>query len=114
MSVDAQQRAAHARQVDEAMLSVRGRAQGSTGLVVVETDAYGTITDLQISAVAMKANADRLAAVISQCHRKAREKAEAEAARLLGQLAHDSRPAAPAAKTSQWEEAAPLRITYRV
>ncbi|WP_459957827.1 YbaB/EbfC family nucleoid-associated protein [Nocardia sp. IFM 10818] len=112
--MDAQQRAARARQVDEAMSKVRGRAQESRGMVVVETDAYGTITDLRIDPEAMKADAARLAAVISRCHRRAREQAEAEAAQLLGQLAHDSRPTAPTTGTPQWEEAAPLRITYRM
>ncbi|NNH75285.1 YbaB/EbfC family nucleoid-associated protein [Nocardia uniformis] len=112
--MNAESQGARARQVDEAMSAVRGRAQESRGLVEVETDAYGTITDLRISDAAMSSDAARLAAVISQCHRKAREKAETEAARLLGQLAQDNRPVPTAAKHPQWEEVAPLRITYRM
>lgn len=88
---------ARAHQVDASMLKVRGRAQSSEGLVVVESDAYGTITDLQISAAAMNVEPGRLATLITQCHRKAREEAEVEAARLLGKLTANNRSAGPAA-----------------
>ncbi|MGX1808582.1 YbaB/EbfC family nucleoid-associated protein [Nocardia sp. NPDC055321] len=115
--MNTEQRAADVRRVDDAMTKVRGRAQETRGLVAVETDAYGTITELFISPDALKADAARLAAVISRCHREAREDAEAEAARLLTQLSDSGRPAAPAHTATdldRWEEDAPLRIIDRM
>ncbi|SUD47547.1 Uncharacterised BCR, YbaB family COG0718 [Nocardia otitidiscaviarum] len=114
MSVAAEQQGAHAQRIDRAMSTVRGRAEASGGLVIVESDAYGTITDLQISPAAMTVEPARLAAAITRCHERAREEAEAAAAELLGQLARDGRPAPPATATEQWEDAAPVRITYRL
>ncbi|MGW4246572.1 YbaB/EbfC family nucleoid-associated protein [Nocardia sp. NPDC004722] len=106
------------RQADEAILRVRGRAQASEGLVVVESDAYGAITDLRISPYAMSADADRLAQVIVQCHRTARQRAEAEAGRVHAELERNARRATtaptPNADPPEWEEAAPLRITFGV
>ncbi|WP_433592799.1 YbaB/EbfC family nucleoid-associated protein [Nocardia sp. CA-145437] len=106
------------RQVDDAILQVRGRAQASEGLVIVESDAYGAITDLRISPYAMSADADRLAGVIVQCHRTARQRAEAEAARVHAQLEANARrtaaPAAQAPAAQDWEEPAPLRITFGI
>ncbi|WP_306359085.1 YbaB/EbfC family nucleoid-associated protein [Nocardia sp. CC227C] len=110
----AEQQGAHAQQIDRAMSAVRGRAEASQGAVIVETDAYGTITDLQISPAAMTVDPARLAAAITGCHRRAREEAEAAAAELLGRLARDGRPAPPAAATEQWDDDAPVRITYRL
>ncbi|GAB2562023.1 YbaB/EbfC family nucleoid-associated protein [Nocardia heshunensis] len=106
------------RQADEAILRIRGQAQASEGLVVVESDAYGAITDLRISPYAMSADAERLASVIVQCHRTARQRAEAEAGRVHAELEKNARraasapPSAPAAP--DWEEPAPLRITFGV
>ncbi|MFI6871564.1 YbaB/EbfC family nucleoid-associated protein [Nocardia sp. NPDC050406] len=108
--MDEDERAARARQVDEAMSAVRGRAEASRGLVVVESDAYGTITELLISPAAMTVEPERLAAAITRCHERARRDAEAEAASLLAQLGPD-RPSPEAAAESQWEEVTPFRIT---
>ncbi|MFE3188770.1 YbaB/EbfC family nucleoid-associated protein [Nocardia sp. NPDC059240] len=105
---------------DEAILRVRGRAQASEGLVVVESDAYGAITDLRISPYAMSADAERLAGVIVQCHRTARQRAEAEAGRVHTQLEENERratalvTAARPTPEPEWEEPVPHRITFGI
>ncbi|WP_040804298.1 YbaB/EbfC family nucleoid-associated protein [Nocardia concava] len=118
MGDDAELLAERIKQVDDAILQVRGRAQASEGLVIVESDAYGAITDLRISPYAMSADADRLASVIVQCHRTARQRAEAEAGRVHAKLEENERrakaPAAPVPAAPEWEEPVSHRITFGI
>lgn len=99
-----------------AVAQVRGRAQTSGGAVVVETDAYGTITDLRISPAAMTVDGSRLAKAISQCHQTARDQANAEANRVYAELMDAPVPPEQTATpgTPEWEEHAPVRITHVV
>ncbi|MFJ4658092.1 YbaB/EbfC family nucleoid-associated protein [Nocardia sp. NPDC088792] len=109
------------KQIIEAVTQVRGRAEASGGAVVVETDAYGTITDLRISSAAMAVEGDRLARAIVQCHQTARRQAEVEANRVYAELAGLSDASVPASRPGvremeepEWEEPTPTRITHAV
>lgn len=117
MSTDTDHVAACKALMQQKISHVRGRAQTSGGAVDVETDANSTITDLRISQAAMSVEPARLASAIAQCHRTARERAEAEAARIYTELLDapesPTRSATPGTRTEpDWEEPAPLRITH--
>lgn len=60
---------------------VRGRSEARG--VLVEVDADGDITDLQIAPGAMHSPGSRLAAVLRDCHRKARADAKAKVKHLV-------------------------------
>ncbi|MEV6771217.1 YbaB/EbfC family nucleoid-associated protein [Nocardia sp. NPDC051030] len=110
--------AARNERIVSAVAQVRGRAQTSGGAVVVETDAYGTITDLQISPAAMTVDGSRLAKAISQCHQNARDQAAVEANRVYAELMDMPAPSppnpSPTASSQDWEEPTPTRITHVV
>ncbi|WP_194853155.1 YbaB/EbfC family nucleoid-associated protein [Nocardia sp. SYP-A9097] len=108
--------AARNERIVNAVAQVRGRAQTSGGAVVVETDAYGTITDLQISPAAMTVDGSRLAKAIAQCHQTARDQANTEANRIYAELMNISASSTPdpSGNTPEWEDPAPIRITHVV
>ncbi|MEV6135201.1 hypothetical protein AB0L63_03860 [Nocardia sp. NPDC051990] len=59
----------HSQQLAAAIAVVRGR--GELRGVLVEVDADGDITDLQIAPGAMRSPSNQLAGVLRHCHRKA-------------------------------------------
>lgn len=61
---------------------VRGR--GEVRGVLVEVDASGDITNLQIAPGAMRWTSQQLTAALVDCHRKARADAKAKVDRILG------------------------------
>ncbi|CAJ0557439.1 unnamed protein product, partial [Mesorhabditis spiculigera] len=60
-----------ARQVDAEVGNVRARADAGGGAVSVEVDAYGAITDLQLTESGLRAGAAALSASIAAAHRTA-------------------------------------------
>ncbi|MFI1915007.1 YbaB/EbfC family nucleoid-associated protein [Nocardia sp. NPDC020380] len=108
--------AARNDRIVSAVAQVRGHAQTSGGTVVVETDAYGTITDLRISPAAMAFEGERLARAIVQCHQTARKQAEVEANRVYAELIGLAVTTVPTRQpdSQEWEEPTPTRITHAV
>lgn len=87
-----------------AIAQVRGVAETAGGAVVVETDVYGTITDLRLTPAAMAVEGSRLAKAISQCHQTAKGRAEAEANRIYAEMMGVSAPSEQAVESAQWEQ----------
>ncbi|WP_040700445.1 YbaB/EbfC family nucleoid-associated protein [Nocardia vinacea] len=71
----------NSQQLAAAIAVVRGR--GEARGVLVEVDADGDITDLQIAPGAMHSPGSQLAAVLRDCHRKARADAKAKVKHLV-------------------------------
>ncbi len=80
-----QQEVAHiqrdGRQLASRAAAVRGRCEVRG--VLVEVDAGGDITTLQIAPGAMRWTSEQLTAVLLDCHRKARADAKSKAERLV-------------------------------
>ncbi|CAM3953904.1 hypothetical protein NONI108955_01285 [Nocardia ninae] len=68
-------------QLASAIAVVRGR--GEVRGVIIEVDADGDITNLQIAPAAMRWSGSQLTATLLDCHRKARADAKARVERLL-------------------------------
>ncbi|WP_433755813.1 YbaB/EbfC family nucleoid-associated protein [Nocardia sp. CA-135398] len=71
----------HSQQLAAAIAVVRGRSEARG--VLVEVDADGDITDLQIAPGAMRSPSSQLTAVLRDCHRKARADAKAKVKHLV-------------------------------
>ncbi|WP_329405699.1 hypothetical protein OG563_28500 [Nocardia vinacea] len=71
----------NSQQLAAAIAVVRGH--GEVRGVLVEVDADGEITDLQIAPGAMRSPGSQLAAVLRDCHRKARADAKAKVKHLV-------------------------------
>ncbi|WP_433685459.1 YbaB/EbfC family nucleoid-associated protein [Nocardia sp. CA-119907] len=71
----------NSEQLASAIAVVRGR--GEVRGVLVEVDADGDITDIQIAPGAMRSPGSQLAAVLRDCHRKARAEAKAKVKHLV-------------------------------
>ncbi|KJF25236.1 hypothetical protein CJ178_22445 [Rhodococcus sp. ACPA4] len=82
-----------ARQVDIEVGKVRARADAGGGAVSVEVDAFGAITDLQLTESCLGAGAAALSAAITASHRTACAAAAAAAQELRAPLLRDSRVA---------------------
>ncbi|MDV6267908.1 YbaB/EbfC family nucleoid-associated protein [Rhodococcus globerulus] len=82
-----------ARQVDIEVGKVRARADAGGGAVSVEVDAFGAITDLQLTESGLRAGAAALSAAITASHRTACAAAAAAAQELRAPLLRDSRVA---------------------
>ncbi|MFE5873921.1 YbaB/EbfC family nucleoid-associated protein [Rhodococcus sp. NPDC056506] len=82
-----------ARQVDAEVGKVRARAEAGGGAVSVEVDAYGTITDLQLTEGCLRAGAAALSASITAAHRTASAAAASAAQELRAPLLLDPRVA---------------------
>ncbi|QQM24663.1 YbaB/EbfC family nucleoid-associated protein [Rhodococcus sp. P-2] len=80
-----------ARQADIEVGKVRARADAGGGAVSVEVDAYGAITDLQLTESCLRAGAAALSDAITQSHRTACAAAAAAAQELRAPLLRDSR-----------------------
>ncbi|MFI5781463.1 hypothetical protein [Nocardia sp. NPDC051570] len=65
----------------KASATLRGR--GEVRGVIVEIDASGDITDLQIAPAAMRWSSGQLSQALIDCHQKARADAKAKAERLI-------------------------------
>jgi DNA-binding protein YbaB len=70
------------RQLTAQAATVRGRHEVRG--VLVEVDANGDITTLQIAPSAMHWTSEQLASALLDCHRKARADAKSKVARLVG------------------------------
>ncbi|WP_433578731.1 hypothetical protein [Nocardia brasiliensis] len=70
-------------QLAHAIAAVRGRGEGRG--VLVEVNAEGDITTMQIAPTAMQWSGTQLASVVVDCHRKARAEANAGVKRLLAE-----------------------------
>jgi len=82
-----------ARQVDAEVGKVRARAEAGGGAVSVEVDAYGAITDLQLTEGGLRAGAAALSASIAAAHRTASAAAASAAQELRAPLLRDPRVA---------------------
>ncbi|WP_327097351.1 YbaB/EbfC family nucleoid-associated protein [Nocardia vinacea] len=71
----------NSQQLAAAIAVVRGRSEARG--VLVEVDADGDLTDLQIAPGAMHSPGSQLAAVLRDCHRKARADAKAKVKHLV-------------------------------
>jgi DNA-binding protein YbaB len=71
----------NSQQLASAIAVVRGR--GEVRGVLVEVDADGDITDLQIAPGAMRWSSGQLTTALRECHSKARADAKANVKRLL-------------------------------
>lgn len=105
--------------IDDAISRVRGQAEATGRLIVLEVDAYKRITQLRLTPQAMGADTARLASIITELHRLACEKAEAAATRELAAVSAKfgppPTPAISAAADEEWGEPdRPLRTTYSI
>ncbi|MFF1388456.1 YbaB/EbfC family nucleoid-associated protein [Rhodococcus erythropolis] len=82
-----------ARQVDAEVGKVRARADAGGGVVSIEVDAYGAITDLQLTESALRVGAAALSASIAAAHRTASASAASAAQELRAPLLRDPRVA---------------------
>lgn len=97
-------------QLAHAIAAVRGRGEGRG--VLVEVNAEGDITTMQIAPAAMQWSGTQLASVLVDCHRKARAEANAGVERLFAkadprlrrQLPQQHRQTDPSARTQLTEE----------
>lgn len=106
-----------AERIDAEIAKVRGRAQTTDGSVILETNPYGSITNLHLSSHVTSVEPSRLAVVITELHRRAYEEAKALGAEVF-QAIRDrptSTPAdVPSSPSDQWEDVAPVRYTSSI
>ncbi|AFT99938.1 YbaB/EbfC family nucleoid-associated protein [Nocardia brasiliensis] len=96
-------------QLANAIAAVRGRSEGHG--VLVEVNADGDITTMQIAPAAMHWSRNQLSTVLIDCHRKARAEAKARVERILakadprlGRQLPQHREPPPAARAQLTEE----------
>ncbi|MEV6557962.1 hypothetical protein AB0M22_19765 [Nocardia sp. NPDC051756] len=97
-------------QLAHAVAAVRGRGEGRG--VLVEVNAEGDITTMQIAPAAMQWSGTQLSSVLVDCHRKAQAEANAGVKRLLTkadprlhrQFPQEHRQTDPSARTQLTEE----------
>ena len=109
--------AADAERIDAEILRVRGRAQTTDGSVVLETNPYGSITDLHLSSHVTSVEPSRLAAVIVELHRRAYEEAKANGAEVFKAIKNrlPTRSADVASPPGdEWEDVVPVRFTSSI
>ncbi|MGG7101014.1 YbaB/EbfC family nucleoid-associated protein [Rhodococcus sp. 24CO] len=103
-----------ARQVDAEVGKVRARADAGGGAVSIEVDAYGTITDLQLTESCLRAGHAALSAAITASHRTACAAAAEAAQELRAPLLRDSRVARAMEAFDQVPAAPETRVLRRV
>ncbi|MEU1431181.1 hypothetical protein ABZ412_29345 [Nocardia sp. NPDC005746] len=106
-----------AERIDAEIAKVRGRAQTTDGSVILETNPYGSITNLHLSSHVTSVEPSRLAAVITELHRRAYEEAKALGADVFLAIRDRATPTpagVPPSPSDQWEDVTPIRYTSSI